>query len=93
MCHQVFLADDRHEKRTVALKYAVIGRGETPGLGVGVDPTLCREVALLSALRHPNILTLHDVVTVLPEQGLLQVCLVLEYAERGDLSHFLGAPG
>ena len=80
----------------MALKYTKVDRGERakpPGLGFfGVDPTLCREVALLSALRHPNILTLHDVVTVLPAGGLLQVCLVLEYAENGDLEKFIGAP-
>ena len=77
----------------MALKYTKVARVETEGIvGVGVDPTLCREIALLSALRHPNILTLHDVVTVLPAGGLLQVCLVLEYAENGDLEKFIGAP-
>ncbi len=84
--HQVLLAHDGLEKRWVALKYAVVDR-----FGPGVEAPLCREVALLSELRHPNIVRLFDVVTVLPEQGMLHVCLVMEHCENGDLSKLLGA--
>jgi serine/threonine protein kinase len=47
------------------------------------------EASTLRSISHPNIVAYVDVFLA-TEQGLLQVCTVMEFCEKGDLAVFLG---
>eukprot|EP01120_Amphizonella_sp_Union-15-10_P010657 TRINITY_DN4324_c0_g2_i1.p1 TRINITY_DN4324_c0_g2~~TRINITY_DN4324_c0_g2_i1.p1 ORF type:complete len:347 (+),score=44.08 TRINITY_DN4324_c0_g2_i1:59-1099(+) len=51
---------------------------------------LKREIALMKACRHPNIITFIGVVKSAPDEPLTQI--VMEYMPRGDLRIYLSKP-
>lgn len=75
---QVFKGHNRRTGKVFAIK--VIKPGED---GNAIPPPARREIKYLQKLRHPNIITLHNVVHASPEPPLL----VLEYMEY-DLKKF-----
>lgn len=77
----VFLGKDARTGRSVALK--IVPTVERPG----VDPRRLTEEAVISKLRHPNILQLYYVIEV----GARTV-LVLEFIPGGSLKDRLSAP-
>ena len=62
---EVFLAQDTELDRRVALKFL---SAETFGGRTGID-VLTREAKALSALNHPNIVTIHEVI-----QSGIRIC-------------------
>ena len=48
-----------------------------------------REASLLSSLNHPNIVAFLESFVVLESESLKLLCIVIEYADGGDLSNFL----
>ena len=77
----VFRAWDTRLQRTVALK-----RFLAPELRSdkgAVDPDLMREATMLSAMQHPNIVSIYDVLPDEPEGP----CVIMEYLNGKDLEH------
>lgn len=77
----VYRAWDTRLQRTVAIK-----RFLSPELrsdGGAIDPDLMREATVLSAMQHPNIVSIYD---VLPDEKE-GPCVVMEYLNGKDLEH------
>src|SRR5215471_5153141 len=81
---EVYKAHDTRLKRTVAIKvlprYAAADEDSRK--------RLLREARTASALNHPHIVTIHDIIS---ENG--QDCLVMEYVEGRTLHELIGGKG
>ncbi len=83
----VYLADDQHLERQVALKTVSLEGIDDADPGA-VLHTLLAEARIVSKLQHPNLVTLHD---ALEERG--EPCLVFEYVEGRTLSALIREQG
>ena len=54
--------------------------------GGEIDPDLMREATVLSAMQHPNIVSIYDVLPDHPDGP----CVVMEYLNGKDLEHAVG---
>jgi serine/threonine protein kinase len=77
----VFRAWDSRLQRTVAIKRFLAP--ELRSDGGAIDPDLMREATVLSAMQHPNIVSIYD---VLPDEAE-GPCVVMEYLNGKDLEH------
>ena len=78
---KVVLADHVILNKQVALKVVTISKIKDPY----VWKTLKREAAIMTKLNHPNIVTLHEVVSA----GDFY-CLVLDFYSGGNLCNMIG---
>ena len=78
----VLRAWDTRLQRDVAIK-RFLPPGDRSD-GGAVDPDLMREATVLSAMQHPNIVSIYD---VLPEDDPDGPCVVMEYLNGKDLEH------
>src|ERR1700748_3127716 len=78
----VFKARDIQLGRFVAIKALISGAGES------TDPRarLVQEARAASALNHPNIITIHDIVTI--EEG---ECIVMEFVRGKTVADIIEA--
>src|ERR1044071_6784947 len=81
---EVYKAHDPRLKRTVAIKVLPLNAGKDPER----RSRLLREARAASALNHPNIVTIYDVVS----DGA-QDSIVMEYVEGGTLQKDIGRSG
>lgn len=79
----VYLAEDQQTHEKYAIKRFRLRDLVRSGNGIG---QLEREIRLIRMFPHPNILKLYE---VLHDQANGEVCLVLEYAEKGSLGGFI----
>ena len=79
---EVYSAHDRQLGRTVALKFLLPGR-----IGALSAERLMREARSLSALNHPNIVTVHEVI-----QSASGLAIVMELVEGVSLRSLCGKP-
>ena len=77
----VFRAWDTRLQRTVAIKRFLAPQLRSDG--GAIDPDLMREATVLSAMQHPNIVSIYDVLPDEPEGP----CVVMEYLNGKDLEH------
>ena len=79
---EVWSAHDSSLDRTVALKFFF------PGALAGLsDQQIIREARAASALNHPNIVTIHEIV-----QSENIAALVMELVDGTALRHLIGKP-
>ncbi|MDB6070128.1 MAG: hypothetical protein JWL81_1299, partial [Verrucomicrobiales bacterium] len=77
----VFRAWDTRLQRAVAIKRFLAP--ELRSDGGAIDPDLMREATVLSAMQHPNIVSIYDVLPDAKEGP----CVVMEYLNGKDLEH------
>lgn len=75
----VYRAWDTRLQRTVAIKRFLAP--ELRSDGGAIDPDLMREATVLSAMQHPNIVSIYDVIPDDPEGP----CVVMEFLNGKDL--------
>jgi len=75
----VYRAWDTRLQRTVAIKRFLAP--ELRSDGGAIDPDLMREATVLSAMQHPNIVSIYDVLPDEPDGP----CVVMEYLNGKDL--------
>ena len=80
----VLRAWDTRLQRTVAIKRFLPPDHRSDG--GEIDPDLMREATVLSAMQHPNIVSIYDVLPDDPDGP----CVVMEYLNGKDLEHAVG---
>ncbi len=75
----VFRAWDTRLQRSVAIKRFLAP--ELRSDGGAIDPDLMREATVLSAMQHPNIVSIHDVLPDSPDGP----CVIMEFLNGKDL--------
>ncbi len=83
-CGRVYLAYDTELDRRVALKQ-LLGRDEVD------QAQLVREAQMLAQVRHPNIVSVHDITEVVHAGGQARPCIVMEFVEGMTLREWLKA--